>query len=388
MDHDSLLRNELFDWYTSLIPTAVESHQVRASDFASADRELFRPVPRSPISPKKLVLVLDLDLTLVHAMQRSSFVESFEPSLLGGVDFGCADDNPQIFCLWLDSDHYVLKLRPGVRHFLRELSQIYELSIFTKGSRPYLNFILAVLDPHKKLFATAVSRDDAPQLDNDTKLLSVVTQRPLTEVIVFDDRQSVWRECPHNVIRAEPYIFLEKKSSSLAVTVNCATRVCMDNDRHLESITSVLKKVYSEYCKMPLGRADAREAINCVRMQTLSGCKIMFSGVPKDELPEYTSLVTTFGGKVEEGDLPNDGEGEPQITHLVVGQGGKHNTKKVYDARRFGGKVKVLHGSWLALAVSTWTIPDEPSFDLARFAYDVEGRTATDIDPWDHLSQQ
>ena len=382
MADNSLLRRELFDWYSSLIPTQVECHPwgpVIWNDPSVSTSSSIR-------SNRKLALVLDLDLTLVHAKQLSDFSHAFDPALLGRVNFGCDHDNPQIFCLCLDEQPYVIKLRPGVRQFLRELAPLYELNIFTKATRPYLNFIRTALDPNRELFAKSISRDDAADLDINTKVMSLVSSRPLTELVVFDDRQSVWRECQDNVIRAEPYVFLDKKMTTLGAAITNRTGVCEDPDRHLESITEVLKTIHAEYCR---GNKDVRQIIEAIRLRALSGCRIMFSGVPKDEIPEYAAAVTSLGGEVttNEDDLPNDAEIEPKLTHLIVVGGGKYNTKKVYDARKFNGRVKVVHGAWLQLAVSIWKRPDEASFDLARFPYDSEGKIATDIDPWDNFSK-
>lgn len=383
MTEDSQLRSELFDWYTSLIPTQVECHPwgpVIWNDPSASSKQ------NSIGSTRKLALVLDLDLTLVHAKQLSDFTHPFDPALLGKVSFGCDSDNPQIFCLWLDEQPYIIKLRPGVRQFLRELAPLYELNIFTKATRPYLNFIRAALDPDCELFAKSISRDDATDLDINTKVMSLVSARPLTELVVFDDRQSVWRECQENVIRAEPYVYLDKKMTTLGAAINNSTGVCEDPDRHLDAIKEVLKSIHQEYAK---GGCDVRQVIKSVRSRALLGCRIMFSGVPKDELPEYMAAVASLGGEVttNEDDLPTDADAEPKLTHLIVVGGGKYNTKKVYDARKFNGRVKVVHGAWLQLAVSIWRRPDEASFDLARFAYDFEGKVAIDVDPWEYFSK-
>ena len=396
---DEDLKQELFEWYaSSVVPTCALPHQVRPEDFANsapvALSALLSGIPQSQISHarKKLALVLDLDMTLVHALQESSFTEKFESSLLGFVDFTPATavatdlvpDDPQIFKLLLDDVPYILKLRPGIRTFLREIAPFYELNIFTKATRPYLHFLMTSLDPDRQIFATSISRDDAPDLDLDTKVLNLVSERPLSEVIIFDDRQSVWRDCPDNVIRAEPYIFLEKKMGSLAAAINNQTFVCEDPDRQLLYIANVLKQVHLEYSRSR-GKLDVREILKNIRQKTLQGCLLMFSGVPKDELPALQQIVAQYGGQVSQEEDDLTGEGEPRITHLLVNGGGKFNTKKVYDAKRYQGKVKVVHGSWLNLACSTWTKPKEELFDLSLFSYDAEGRIAVDIDPWEHI---
>ena len=362
------------------------AHPVRDADFAHYPavrtfREEAYVNEKVKHAGKKLGLVLDLDMTLVHAVQESAFADfPFDSALMGSVKFGYESTGPEIFSLLLDDVPYVLKLRPGVRNFLTELSSLYELNIFTKATRPYLNFLMAALDPDRRLFATAVSRDDAPELDVDTKVMGLVSDRPLSELVIFDDRQTVWRDCPDNVIRAEPYMFLERKMGSLAAAITNRSNVCDDNDRQLTYIAAALKTVHTEFTRHR-GLVAVSDVLRKVRAQALVGCRVMFSGLTKDDVPVFQAHVELLGGE-------NAGEDEDlglenKVTHLLVV--GKNNTKKVYDARRSQGKIKALHGSWLSLAISTWSRPPEDAFDLARFPCDVDGRVSTDIDPWDFL---
>ena len=380
------LSEELFQWFMATVPTPAIPHQVRASDFGHAASLIIESKQARPLqkqSSKKLALVLDLDMTLVHALQLSAFTPKFEPAFLGCVKFSkdnsTAQDNPQIFLLHLDEQPYVIKLRPGVRAFLRELAPLFELSIFTKATRPYLDFLLATLDPNRDIFGVAVSRDDAPELDIDTKVLAIVSDRPMSEIVVFDDRTTVWRECAQNVVRAEPYIFLDKKMGSLAAAVNNRTHLCEDNDRQLLAITETLKTVHFEYIQRlnATGSADVRDILKEVRSRVLRGCKLMFSGVPKDELPSFVSDVAMLGGECS-----LDEEVGEDTTHLLVAGGGKNNTKKVYEAKKFG-KIMILHASWLIHALSTWSRPEEALFELSLFHYDNEGKVVSEVDSWE-----
>jgi len=67
---------------------------------------------RSPENTKKPTLVLDLDETLIH------FV----------------------------SNEKKFKLRPGCLHFLREMSQLYEVIVFTAAAQEYADFILNIIE--------------------------------------------------------------------------------------------------------------------------------------------------------------------------------------------------------------------------------------------------
>lgn len=56
---------------------------------------------------------------------------------------------------------YHTKIRPGAVEFLNRVSTLYELHIFTMGSRMYAHTIARMLDPEGKLFAYRIrSRDE------------------------------------------------------------------------------------------------------------------------------------------------------------------------------------------------------------------------------------
>ena len=46
-----------------------------------------------------------------------------------------------------------MQVRPGVDRFLAKMSKLYELSVYTMGTRRYALEILKIIDPDKKYFA-------------------------------------------------------------------------------------------------------------------------------------------------------------------------------------------------------------------------------------------
>ncbi|XP_029697522.1 RNA polymerase II subunit A C-terminal domain phosphatase-like [Takifugu rubripes] len=75
---------------------------------------------------KKLVLMVDLDNTLIHATE--------EPC-------ECSP-NENLFKMTMEnSNPYHIRIRPYYKEFLEKMSQLYELNIFTFASRPYAKII-------------------------------------------------------------------------------------------------------------------------------------------------------------------------------------------------------------------------------------------------------
>jgi CTD small phosphatase-like protein 2 len=71
---------------------------------------------------KLYTLVLDLDETLIHYFE------------MGGPD---------------GAGHFLI--RPGVHKFLREMSQLYEVVIFTAAMQDYADWVLDQIDPEKHI---------------------------------------------------------------------------------------------------------------------------------------------------------------------------------------------------------------------------------------------
>ena len=87
------------------------------------------------------------------------------------------------------------------------MSKLFEMQIFTLGSRPYAHRIASILDPEKKYFGDRItSRDDC--FHGDTKLAKLKRMYPEGGRIIsiIDDRTDVWESIP-SLIPVKPYSF-------------------------------------------------------------------------------------------------------------------------------------------------------------------------------------
>ena len=367
---------------------------------------------------RKLSLVLDLDQTLVHAMKVRELlgdmygangrmmneVESFivnemvhgdNPKLLESftcrIEFNALSmkapvtdfvaEPRQLLVTLLDGELYLIKLRPGLRQFIADLAQLYELHIYTKANRNYLNFLLYELDPVGKLFTSAVARDDSPDLDTDLKILNRVCCRDMREVVVFDDRVDVWNETPRNVVRAQPYNFLSVKKMAVAKALEevvsfskdpnaTSSAVAPDFDCHLFHMKDVLVRIFHQYIKAG-EKAPVPEIISNLRKETLEGIKVQLSGFP--DMLAHVKEAEEYGAISASAESEND----PQ-TILVAAR----HTKRVYDAKKENPKAKIVHWCWMEHVRSTWQKPSLSVFDLGRFRMDESGGYGA-IDNWE-----
>ena len=102
----------------------------------------------------KLSLLLDLDQTVLHA--------TVDPTVRQWLDSGEAPKDVYYFDLQGVANTHYIKLRPGTIEFLEEMTKIYELHIYTHGSRSYAEAVAKAIDPTTKYFGSRIlSRDDS-----------------------------------------------------------------------------------------------------------------------------------------------------------------------------------------------------------------------------------
>lgn len=156
---------------------------------------------------KKLSLVVDLDQTIIHATVDPTVAEwqqdpenpNYE-SVKDVRKFQLIDDGPGGRGCW-----YYIKLRPGLKSFLENISKLYELHIYTMGTRAYAQHISKIVDPERKIFGDRIlSRDESGSLTakNLQRLFPVDTKM----VVIIDDRGDVWK-WSDNLIKVTPYDF-------------------------------------------------------------------------------------------------------------------------------------------------------------------------------------
>ncbi|CAI2168649.1 3163_t:CDS:10, partial [Funneliformis geosporum] len=154
------------------------------------------------LEARKLSLIVDLDQTLVHATVEQTVEEwikdeecSNHPTTKDIHKF-TLPDGPSV---------YYIKLRPGLKEFLRSVSEIYEPHIYTMGTRNYASAVANVIDPDNTIFNERIlSRDESGSMTE--KNIRRLFPCDDSMVVVIDDRADVWTWSP-NLIKVHPYDF-------------------------------------------------------------------------------------------------------------------------------------------------------------------------------------
>ncbi|KAK4146686.1 uncharacterized protein C8A04DRAFT_34870 [Dichotomopilus funicola] len=170
-----------------------------------------RDLQRRLLESRKLSLVVDLDQTIIQACidptvgewqqdptnpnhEAAKKIQSFQ-----------LDDGPSDLARRCS---FYIKMRPGLEEFLKTIAEMYELHVYTMGTRAYAQNVARVVDPDKKLFGNRViSRDENGSIfsKNLQRLFPVSTNM----VVIIDDRSDVWPRNRPNLIKVSPYEFFK-----------------------------------------------------------------------------------------------------------------------------------------------------------------------------------
>lgn len=162
---------------------------------------------RRLLATKKLSLVVDLDQTVIQACVEPTIGDwkrnpqnPNHDAVKDVREFQLVEDAAGTRGCW-----YYIKLRPGLEGFLERMSGMYEMHIYTMGTRGYAQKIAQIIDPERKFFGNRIlSRDESGSLVAKSlqRLFPVDTKM----VLIIDDRGDVWK-WNENLIKVTPYDF-------------------------------------------------------------------------------------------------------------------------------------------------------------------------------------
>ncbi|KAK3302892.1 uncharacterized protein B0T15DRAFT_258488 [Chaetomium strumarium] len=166
---------------------------------------------RRLLHSRKLSLVVDLDQTIIQACidptvgewQKDPSNPNYES--VKHVKSFQLEDGPSDLARRCS---YYIKTRPGLEDFLNRISQMYEMHVYTMGTRAYAQNVARVVDPQGRLFGNRViSRDENGNMfAKDLQRLFPVSTHM---VVIIDDRSDVWPRNRPNLIKVSPYEFFK-----------------------------------------------------------------------------------------------------------------------------------------------------------------------------------
>jgi RNA polymerase II subunit A-like phosphatase len=196
---------------TARAPISMVHDQTSLTVSADQAQRTEQELQRRLLQNRKLSLVVDLDQTIIQACidptvgewQKDPTNPNYES--VKEVKSFQLDDGPTELARRCS---YYIKMRPGLEGFLRRISEMYEMHVYTMGTRAYAKNVARVVDPDKKLFGNRViSRDENGNIfaKNLQRLFPVSTRM----VAIIDDRSDVWPRNRPNLIKVSPYEFFK-----------------------------------------------------------------------------------------------------------------------------------------------------------------------------------
>ncbi|EER88728.1 RNA polymerase II C-terminal domain phosphatase-like 4 isoform X2 [Sorghum bicolor] len=307
---------------------------------------------------RKLVLILDLDHTLINSTKLQD-ISSAEKDL--GIQTAASKDDPNRSIFSLDSMQMLTKLRPFVREFLKEASNMFEMYIYTMGDKAYAIEIAKLLDPSNIYFPSKViSNSDCTQ--RHQKGLDVILGAESVAVIL-DDTEYVWQKHKENLILMERYHFFASSCRQFGFGVRSLSESMQDereSDGALATVLDVLKRIHSIFFDLAvetdLSSQDVRQVIKAVRKEILQGCKIVFSRVfPNNTRPQEQMLwkMAEHLGAVCSTDV------DSSVTHVVTVDLGTEKARWGVANKKF-----LVHPRWIEAANFRWHRQPEEDFPV------------------------
>ncbi|KAL8446632.1 hypothetical protein Emag_004692 [Eimeria magna] len=391
---------------------------------------------REPLLSGKLPLLLDLDNTLLHA--QAVGVAGYHIVLEDWLD---EDGLPEVYKFELPCNRkvYYLKLRPGLRRFLKALARVFELSIYTNATQEYADLVVAILDPDRSLFGDRPAQKHRHGSPVGPSTRHAGTVSGCTPLKASSRRERGAAHRPHaagatvallryflcgrgsRAENAQHYDFFDssrpellayyphlpveeamaaavenprqratalEKASPIPATKRHLTRP-YDWDRHMQHMVDIFIKVHQEFFKDPWN-ANVGSIISGFQSRALAGVGLFLTGYRKSFAPG--SLVADCEERQAElaqrlGATVHRRFDEPGVTHVMAGKSNTNNMLALKE--RSFQHLKKVHTLWLFSCESIWAKAPESCFDADALCalYDNQPPCAPFKDHWMHLAE-
>ena len=210
----------------SIKPTGLSSSKGKNSNYnITTTNNILKNIITEPYlkhkSTKKYTLVLDLDETLIHF----KYDKINEPEITHGV----------------------VQYRPCLFEFLNNISEYYELIIFTVGTKDYADSVIDSIEKNRQYFSGRLYREHTSIYNNDfVKDLSKIG-RDLTKVIIVDDKPYNFILQMENGIAIRPFWGDESDKEKNDVALLNLFKILVDIFKlNLDDIREGIKKYRNE----------------------------------------------------------------------------------------------------------------------------------------------
>ncbi|KAM5548612.1 RNA polymerase II C-terminal domain phosphatase-like 4 [Rosa sericea] len=314
------------------------------------------------LNHKKLHLVLDLD----HTLLNTTFLDEMSPD----EEYLKTQTQSDHFLQYVHivdtpSRQLMTKLRPYIRTFLVQASQMFELSIYTMGTRDYALEMAKLLDPGNHIFGgRVISRNDSTETDR--KSLDVLLARD-SAVVILDDTKNVWaNDNRENVIVMPRYHFFRSSCQQFGLS-NRKPYSELKTDEfdryggaYLANVLQLLGYIHTiffnevELRGWDLIDRDVRLVLKIIKKEVLKDCKIVFSHVFPSNVEADTHPLWKMA---EQLGATCSTQVDPSVTHVVAANARTQKSCWAVKEGKF-----LVNPQWIHTANFMWQKQPEDNF--------------------------
>ncbi|KAK6090027.1 hypothetical protein P3W45_001073 [Vairimorpha bombi] len=134
---------------------------------------------------KKLILVLDLDQTILHTTISKEYLPGYTNFIINNIN-------------------YCVKFRPYLNYMLECIYKKYEIHVYTMGTKVYAKKIVSIIDPNKKYIGRRILSRDENGLEFKKDLNRLFSIH--SNVVILDDRDDIW-DYSSNLVLVKPFFY-------------------------------------------------------------------------------------------------------------------------------------------------------------------------------------
>ena len=332
-----------------------------------SDEELKRrnlDLERQLIQEHKLVLVIDLDKTLIDTTTVFSYEEAQN---LISTDPTASSEDFVVFDL--DSTIFVVRFRPYVREFLQEISPYFHLQIYTGSQAEYAHRIIRELDPNGKYFADriwSITKEEKLRFQQENIYeKSIKNLFPYSDklVLVLDDSPSVWYSDEggkifKGLIQLKPFLYFIQPTPSTLAAVSSTGVV----DDTLNNMKQLLLDIHASFYQ-DFDELESHVIIKLAEKKSgvFDRLHFLFVGCWEDGDQERKNQIILkaeeFGANVIDSFVP-------YLTHIIIGFKGPDD--QCIRAMNYSG-IYIVTADWFEQSHMSYQRLDEDAFQFPGF---------------------
>ena len=305
---------------------------------------------------KMLSLVIDLDKTLIDTIRVES--ESDANHLISN-----SDSKKEDFLFFTEGEHYLVRFRPYLKEFLKEISTKFRLQIYTLAKTSYAEIILKEIDPKTDIFYGRIYSRER-EIDEAKKYIEHLFPISQRLVLVLDDNEDVWRDqigIPFSgLVNLLPFdYFYIDKERKITISKN------WNYDDTLLKIRDILFKCHSDFYNNFIPKSNILVTLDNIKRSILNGCYIYFMHQFKDnnEQMKVIKQAEQFGATVLLDFVP-------YLTHFIVISG--YESTELNQALEYNG-IFIINFLWFKLSVQKFQKQKEEYFPHQEFPIITNG---------------